>query len=83
MDSIYDNSALIALENGDILRDSPSYVYKKTPGDKFHDCKQGQTLRIISMGYYNTPNKWAIIAIANKIINPFEELSGRQLVIPA
>ena len=51
--------------------------------DDFHIVKQGETLLDISFTKYNTDKLWWLIADANLIFNPFDELTiGSRLRIP-
>ena len=47
------------------------------------DISTENRLDIISYNYYNTPNFWWVIAIANNIIDPFDVPIGTYLRIPA
>lgn len=52
---------------------------------KVHMVKDGETIQGISFHYYKDPGAWDRIALANDILNPYDELEfypGLNLIIP-
>lgn len=83
MKNIYDDSVLCLLPSGDVLRKPASYIHKRKSTDTLHTVKQGQTLHTISLIKYGDVRYWSNIARANNIIDPFKDLTGKQIIIPS
>lgn len=82
--SPYDNAYMTTYDNGDVTLDNPLMRVGKSSSDKQHTVLEGETLQNIAYQYYRDSGLWYIIALANDILNPFEEVqSGQILRIPA
>lgn len=82
--SPYDTAYRMQYDNGDFsLEYQPPQVYKSAD-DILHTVLEGETLQNIAFRYYQDSGKWYLIAEANKILNPFEDLvSGTIIRIPS
>lgn len=82
--SPYDGAYAIKYKNGDVsLEVDPPSIGRST-SDKQHTVLEGETLQNIAFRYYGDSGLWYIIAEANVILNPFEEVTpGQILIIPA
>lgn len=81
--SPYDNATATTYPNGDVTVDPPLRIIPKRTTDKLHTLLEGETLQNIAFRYYGDSGLWYIIADANYILNPFEDLvPGQILRIP-
>lgn len=79
--SPYSDSFVIKYPDGDISvernRSSISSDYV------VHTVLEGETIQSIAFQYYGDSGMWGVIADANDILNPFEDLhEGMELIIP-
>jgi len=86
MDSIkspYSNSYGLSYDNGDISLERSPYIYTPSENDVYHTVKDDETIQNIADQYYQDSGLWGVIADANLIYNPIDEIvPGLQLVIP-
>lgn len=79
--SPYDDAYIIKFPNGDLAlernkADIPS-------NHVIHTVLEGETIQSIAFRYYGDSGFWGVIADANDILNPFEDLhADMQLIIP-
>lgn len=78
--SPYDSAHKVVYSNGDTSLDPDFPAIGKSSDDLQHTVLEGQTLQSISFQYYGDSGKWYIIALANDILNPFEELEGGKII---
>lgn len=72
------------------LKNSPAYYAISLPSSIpieelpfFYQVRQGDRLDTLSQLFYNTPNKWWVIAKANNLVNgSIAVQEGTQLFIP-
>lgn len=60
-------------------------ILSAMPSDSFHTVVEGENLRLdlLAYFYYRSPELWWVIAVANNIVSPFDEIEiGRVLRIP-
>lgn len=80
--SPYKDSFVIKYPDGDISleRNIPSI-----PSDHIiHTVLEGETIQNIAFRYYGDSGMWGVIADANDILNPFEDLhADMELIIPS
>lgn len=62
-----------------LLGDSTFPGYNKSI---VHTGRVNETLLSIAYRYYGSHENWHIIAKANQIIDPWEDLVGKKLIIP-
>lgn len=79
--SPYSDSFIIKYPDGDISvernRSSISLDYV------IHTVLEGETIQSIAFQYYGDSGMWGVIADANDILNPFEDLhEDMELIIP-
>lgn len=79
---LYNNSTVLNFQDGETLMERNNYVHKESDGDKLHLVIDGETLTALSFKYYGEPLYWYLIADINNIINPFESLVGKTILIP-
>lgn len=79
--SPYDDSYVIKFSDGDISLErnissiSSDYI--------IHTVLEGETIQNIAFRYYGDSGMWGIIADANDILNPFEDIKAdMELIIP-
>lgn len=82
MKTLYSDGFLINYEDGDTSIERNKIKHNESIFDKRHTIKDGDTLPSIAYRYYKKPNMWYLVADANNIFNPFELITGDQLVIP-
>lgn len=81
--SPYDNAYAVKYKEGDYSLETRPPRICISPDDVQHTVLEGETLQNIAFRYYGDSGKWYIIAEANNIMNPFEELhDGQILTIP-
>ena len=69
--SPYDDAYIIKFPNGDLALERNKAVL------------EGETIQSIAFRYYGDSGFWGVIADANDILNPFEDLhADMQLIIP-
>lgn len=77
----FDKARIIKFPDGDqiLVRDA----YSVSDSFATHTVLEGQTIQNIAFAYYGDSGLWGLIADANDILNPFEDLyDGMQLKIP-
>lgn len=79
----YDNSYGLNYNDGDTSLERIPFTYTSSENDIYHTVIEGETIQSIAYRYYRDSGLWYVIADANSIYNPFEELKeGLQLIIP-
>jgi len=78
--SPYDGAVALKYDEGDYSLEvtPPSVPY--TNNDKQHTVLDGETLQNIAYRYYGDSGRWYLIAEANNILNPFQELEPYQIL---
>ena len=78
----YNNSYLIQLPDGNVLRERIPLQFTNTTHIP-HTVKEGETIQSIAFQYYGDSGYWVIIADYNAVYNPFLDLEeGLELLIP-
>lgn len=79
--SPFDKGRIIKFPDGDQILVRDPYLISES--FVTHTVLEGQTIQNIAFAYYGDSGLWGLIADANGIMNPFEDLhSGLQLKIP-
>lgn len=77
----YDKGYIVKTPEGEQYLDRIPYIISQD--NLTHTVKEGETIQSIAFQYYGDSGLWGLIADANKILNPFEELTtDRQIIIP-
>lgn len=83
MNSPYEEAYGLQYDNGDVSLERIPYTYTKSENDLYHTVLSGETIQNISFKYYGDSGLWHIIADANNIYNPINEVKeGIELLIP-
>lgn len=79
--SPYDDSFVLKYPDGDIsVERNVSPIYNDYV---VHTVLEGETIQSIAFKYYGDSGLWGVIADANDILNPFEDLhSDMEIIIP-
>ena len=83
--SPYDKAIVLDYPDGDYSLESVKTEVAVSEDDSNYTVKDGDTLQGIANQYYGDSGLWYIIAMANDIINPFDESQfhqGQLLIIP-
>ena len=76
-------SYIVDYDEGDSSLERNQLAFGKSSEDQFHTVVEGDLLSDLAFLYYGDPILWYIIADANNIFNPFDDLvSGINLRIP-
>lgn len=79
--SPYDNGYIIKYPDGDQSLERNPFTY--SGNSKVHTVVEGETIQGIAFKYYGDSGYWGLIADANDILNPFEDLhAGLEIAIP-
>lgn len=60
-------------------------TFPASPTDTFHTVTQGEELRLdlLAYSFYRSPELWWVIAVANNLVSPFDDIQiGQILRIP-
>lgn len=77
---LYEKSLIWYFEDGSQLIKDASTLVVNNP--VIYPVPNGVTLLDLSLQFYGNHSSWYIIAMANNIIDPFENLLGLSLIIP-
>ncbi len=78
--SPYNNAYALKYNDGDYSLEAKPPVVPESSNDIQHTVKDGETLQNIAFRYYGDSGKWYLIAEANNILNPFQELEPYQIL---
>ena len=78
--SPYNNAYALKYNDGDYSLEAKPPIVPESPNDIQHTVKDGETLQNIAFRYYGDSGKWYLIAEANNILNPFQELEPYQIL---
>lgn len=78
--SPYNEGFILRYEDGNVSLETYPPQISQSNSDIFHTVKEGETLQNIAFRYYKDSGLWYVIAEANKILNPFEELIAGTLI---
>jgi nucleoid-associated protein YgaU len=78
--SPYDGAIALKYDEGDYSLEVTPPNFPYTDNDKQHTVLDGETLQSIAHRYYGDSGKWYLIAEANNILNPFQELEPYQIL---
>jgi|SRR5581483_2149796 len=85
-DSMFNNAKLYVDDGSNqFFSFTKNISFPESQTDSFHVVQAGEVNRldIISNNFYQTPNLWWVIAVANNIVNPFSDVYvGKPLRIP-
>lgn len=74
---------IVNYDEGDRSIERNTISFGKSIDDRFHTVLEGDLLTDLAFIYYGDPVLWYIIADANNIFNPFDDLTpGMNLRIP-
>lgn len=80
--SPFNKGRIIKFPDGDQILVRDNYLISEDYTT--HNVLEGQTIQNIAYAYYGDSGLWGLIADANDILNPFEDLyPGMQLKIPS
>lgn len=79
--SPYEDSYVIKFPDGDVSLERNILAI---PSDHLiHSVLEGETIQSIAFRYYGDSGMWGVIADANDILNPFEDVhADMELIIP-
>lgn len=77
---LYENTLVWHFEDSSQLMLDASRPQLNNP--TIYTVPEGVTLLDISWQFYGDHSSWYVIAMANNIIDPFESLLGKSLIIP-
>ena len=81
--SPYNNAYALKYNDGDYSLEAKPPVVPESSNDIQHTVKDGETLQNIAFRYYGDSGMWGVIADANDILNPFEDVhADMELIIP-
>lgn len=79
--SPYEDSYVIKFHDGD--RSLERNISSISSDHIIHSVLEGETIQNIAFKYYGDSGMWGVIADANDILNPFEDLhADMELIIP-
>lgn len=78
--SPYDGGYSIRYDEGDYSLESVPQIVPLSSDDIQYTLQEGETLQGLAYTYYGDSGKWAIIAEANNILNPFKELKHGDII---
>lgn len=82
--SPFNDAYIVKYDDGDVSLEVDPPIISRSTSDILHKVKSGETLQNIAFRYYGDSGLWYVIAEANVILNPFEELENHNLLlIPA
>jgi len=79
---LYDKGYIINYLDGEQLLQRDKLVYKEDIDDGSYTIKDGDTLTMIAYKFYKDTLKWFVIADINEIENPFDLITGTDIIIP-
>ncbi len=80
--NLYTDNFAIKYNEGDVSLQRYILIYEIKNSDEFHIVKDEDDITQLAFKYYGDPTQWFHIADANKLLNPFELVTGSSLHIP-